>query len=58
MIIYVDFTDDTETVICAVYSGPQEGHQYYAEIDSSDSRYADFYNSLFPAFREGLPVPG
>lgn len=56
---YVQFTDDTHTVIGLYFCCPQDPNAYsnLGTVFGNDSRYISFYESL-PAFaRDGMPIP-
>lgn len=57
--LYVQFSDETETVIQSVFANPQDPEIYpnQGEVDTSDERYRAFYNSLPLIIRNGLPEP-
>lgn len=46
--LYVQFSDTTETAIVAYFASPQNPSVYsnLGEISGSDSRYATFYDDL------------
>lgn len=59
MLIYVQFYDDTEAVVAAYWSTPQDP-QYYpnqGSMDTSDPRWHAYYDSLDPFFQASLPTP-
>ncbi|CFQ55628.1 Uncharacterised protein [Yersinia frederiksenii] len=45
--VYVQFTDDKNKTVGAVFSSPQDkiDHPNYEEIDSEDERYKSFMSS-------------
>ncbi|CQD70989.1 Uncharacterised protein [Yersinia enterocolitica] len=56
---YVQFTDDTETVIGSYFCCQQDPNVYpnLGTVFGNDPRYIAYYDSL-PAFaRDGMPVP-
>lgn len=56
--VNVAFSDASEAEIVAWMLSPQplQTFPYQAEISTSDSRYAAFYNAN-PAFQEMMPAP-
>ena len=58
--INVQFTDSKQTAICAYFGSPQDTAVYpnQGEVDTSDARYATYYNGLPAQFRPALPSPG
>jgi len=58
-LINVQFSDASEKSIVAYFADQQDESLYpnQGQIDSSDARYATFFNSL-PAFAQGgMPTP-
>lgn len=46
MIVYVQFTDETETKVCSVFDSPQDPfyHPNQGQVEDTDQRYLDFIN--------------
>ncbi|CNF53504.1 hypothetical protein [Yersinia frederiksenii] len=59
MKLHIEFTDANQTEIKSIFASPQsiEDHPFYAEIDSSDERYANYYHSLPEYMQQGLVTP-
>ena len=58
--INVQFSDSTETVIVACFAVPQQasGWPNQSSIDTSDARWASFYNSQPSSVQPSLAAPG
>lgn len=59
MLIYVQFSDSTDTSILSSFGGPQDPDVYanLGTVDSSDPRWLTYYD-LFPASaQQYLPTP-
>jgi hypothetical protein len=58
--VFVQFTDSKQTTIASVFGCAQDANvfQNQGQVDSSDQRYATYFNALNASFRMGLPVPG
>ncbi|WP_145562547.1 hypothetical protein [Yersinia aldovae] len=59
MNINVQFSDETESVITALFGGPQssDDFDFLGEVDANDARYIVFYDALPELFRRSLPEP-
>ena len=59
MVLYVQFSDETETTIITWFSSPQssEWFDFLGEVEPSDPRYITFYDSLPSYASEGMPPP-
>lgn len=59
MNINVQFSDSTEATIVSYFCCPQdpEAHPNLGTVDTTDARYATFYQSLASGSQFGLPVP-
>lgn len=57
--IYVEFSDAGETVITAIFAGPQdpEYYPYQGTVEDSDPRYAVFWNALPDNVKSWWPTP-
>lgn len=61
--VYVDFADETQQVIVATFSNPQDSEHWknQGEVTTSDERYADYYHSeqvqMLIAMNITLPEP-
>lgn len=57
--VNVQFADETEKVVVAYLSCPQDNAVYpnQGSVDLTDSRYAAFYESLPQVARETLQAP-
>lgn len=57
--MFVQFEDDSETVIISLFCCPQDPavwpHQ--GEVVASDARYRTYYESQAESIRGALPVP-
>lgn len=58
--IYVQYEDDTEKTIIAVYGCAQDPDFYphQGEIPSEDPRYVTYYGAQFPQAQHWLTKPG
>lgn len=58
--IYVQFSDATEKIITSVFSCEQDPSMWPNQgiVDSTDSRYAEFFNSVDAVARMSVPAPG
>ncbi|WP_145542805.1 hypothetical protein [Yersinia frederiksenii] len=59
MKLHIEFTDANQTEIKSIFAAPQslEAHPFYAEIDSSDERYTNYYHSLPEYMQKDLASP-
>jgi hypothetical protein len=59
MIINVIFIDETETVVRGYFGSPQDAAAWpnQGQIETSDQRWATYYNGLPEGMRDGLPKP-
>ncbi|CNF13826.1 hypothetical protein [Yersinia frederiksenii] len=59
MKLHIEFTDANQTEIKSIFASPQsiENYPFYAEIDSSDERYANYYHSLPEYMQQDLTIP-
>lgn len=57
--VNVQFTDSKKTAICAYFGAPQDPVVYanLGQVDTSDARYAAFYNGQSAQFQAFLPSP-
>lgn len=57
--IYVQFSDTTETKIVAVFASPQSPDFYSnpGEVALDDQRYAEYFSLLPADVQSGLPAP-
>ncbi|WP_155644286.1 hypothetical protein [Burkholderia territorii] len=57
--MFVQFSDQTEDAIVAIFSCKQDAAAYpnQGEVDISDPRYAAYYDSIPFNSRGGLPEP-
>lgn len=57
--IYVQFSDDTETLIVSIFGGPQDPEYWpnQGQVEASDPRYKVFYDALPDCVKEYWPVP-
>jgi len=57
--IYIQYSDSTEATIISYFGAPQDPDKYPNQgvIETSDARWATFYNSLPEFARAGLPPP-
>lgn len=58
--VFVQFSDETEGVIQAVFSCAQDSEVYpnQGELPSDDPRYVTFYEGLAPGMVRGMITPG
>ena len=58
--INVQFADDSEESIVSYFPGPQDpsAFPHQGTVESSDQRWATFYEILDPFTRSLLPSPG
>lgn len=58
--IYVQFADSTGTEISSIFPCPQNSDLYpnQGEMDTSDARYATFFDSLPAMSQTYIPRPG
>lgn len=58
-LVYVQFSDESEQVVVASFSSPQDESTWPNQgvIDASDERWHEYYFSLPEFFRLGMPVP-
>lgn len=59
MILYVQFKDDTEGEVVSYFMCQQnpDFYQFLGEIDTSDERWKNYYESLPPYAQELIPEP-
>lgn len=59
MLINVLFSDDSKKTIQGYFGSPQDQSAWpnYGQVDSSDARWASYYNSIPTEMRVGLPEP-
>lgn len=57
--LYVQFSDETETVIISYFASPQnpEYYDFLGEVEVDDPRYVIFYNSMPNDIKQYLPTP-
>ncbi|MDR3432052.1 MAG: hypothetical protein P4L95_09160 [Rouxiella aceris] len=57
--IYVQFADDSEESIVAIFSCPQDASQYQnqGKLDITDKRYHSFYQLLSESVQQLMPSP-
>ena len=57
--IYVQFLDESEEEIVSIFGSPQDEKfwPHQGTVDSSDSRYKDYYENMPEISREHLPNP-
>lgn len=57
--INVQFADDSEQLVIAYFSSPQDPEIWpnQGQIDTSDARWESYYDSLPEGMRAGLPAP-
>lgn len=55
----VQFQDSSNEVITSYFANPQDVSVFpnQGTVDTSDARYATFFEQLPPAMRAGLPAP-
>ena len=59
MAIHVQFSDDTEMTIVAMFGCEQDPDVYpnLGQVELTDKRYADYYKAVPTQFQAGLPAP-
>lgn len=58
-ILYVQFSDEIETIIVSWFCCPQspEYYSFLDEVYADDQRYINFYDSMPEFIRAGMPSP-
>jgi hypothetical protein len=59
MKVFIAFVDSSQAAISSVFSCAQDVSVWpnQAELDTSDTRYSDYFNSLNPVMQNGLVKP-
>lgn len=57
--IYVQFSDDTDTVIVSIFGSPQDPEYWpnQGTVTESDPRYKVYYDAMPEAFKQYYPTP-
>lgn len=58
-LIFVQFSDASQTAIVSYFGSPQDpaAYQNQGSIEPTDARWKTFYDALPLSMRDGLPVP-